>query len=73
MQQLNVLPLGAGLFDLLENISIVTLLATYPTQLTFVAWLSTLFTMAKIGFLGVSTLLILFGVVTAVANKLKKH
>lgn len=73
MQQLNVLPLGAGLFDLLENISIVTLLATYPTQLTVVAWLGTLFTMAKIGFLGVSILLVLFGVVRVVANKLTEH
>ena len=72
MQQLNVLPLGAGLFDLLENISIVTLLATYPAQLTVVAWLGTLFTMAKIGFLGLSTLLILFGLIRAAANKLKK-
>jgi hypothetical protein len=73
VQQLNVLPVGAGLFDLLENISIVTLLATYPAQLTVVAWLGTLFTMTKVGFLGVSTLLILFGVVRAATNKIKEQ
>ncbi len=73
MQQLNVLPVGAGIFDLLENISIVTLLATYPDQLTIVAWLGTLFTTTKMGFLAVSTLLISFGVVSAAANKLKEQ
>ena len=73
MQQLNVLPLGAGLFDLLENVCIVTLLATYPARLTVVAWLGTLFTMTKIGLLAVSIPLILFGVIKAAANKLKKQ
>ncbi|MFQ6000204.1 MAG: hypothetical protein ACE5LG_00880 [Anaerolineae bacterium] len=73
LQKLNVLPLGAGLFDLLENISIVTLLTAYPAQLTVVAWLSTVCTMSKASFLGVSTLLILFGVVRAAMNRFKKQ
>ena len=73
LQKLNVLPVGAGLFDLLENISIVTLLTAYPAQLTIVAWLSTVCTMSKISFLGVSTLLILFGVVRAAMNRFKKQ
>jgi len=73
LQKLNVLPVGAGLFDLLENISIVTLLAAYPAQLTVVAWLSTVCTMSKTSFLGVSTLLILFGVVRAAMNRFKKQ
>lgn len=73
LQKLNVLPVGAGLFDLLENISIVTLLTAYPAQLTVVAWLSTVCTMSKISFLGVSTLLILFGVVRAAMNRFKKQ
>lgn len=73
LQKLNVLPVGAGLFDLLENISIVTLLTAYPAQLTVVAWLSTACTMSKISFLGVSTLLILFGVVRAAMNRFKKQ
>ncbi len=37
LQRLNLLPVGAGLFDVLENISIVTLKSFYPTQLTIVA------------------------------------
>ena len=65
LQMLNVLPAGAGLFDLLENIGIVTLLAIYPAQPVIVAWLSTVCTMIKVSFLGVSTLLILIGLVKA--------
>ena len=72
LQRLNLLPLGAGLFDLLENISIVTMLSAYPAPRTFVAWLSTLFTMSKISFLAVSALLILFGLVKAATNKFRR-
>jgi hypothetical protein len=73
LQYLNVLPLGAGLFDLLENLSIVTMLASYPAKLTMVAWLSTVCTISKMSFLGVSVLLILIGVVIAAVNKFKKQ
>jgi len=65
---LNVLPVGAGLCDLLESICIVTLLAVYPAQPAAVAWLSTICTMSKMGFLGVSALLILVGLVAAAAK-----
>jgi len=73
LQKLNLLPVGAGLSDLLENLCIVTLLAVYPAQPAAVAWLSTVCTVSKMGFLGVSTLLILVGLVTAVVNGLKKQ
>lgn len=73
MQRMNVLPIGAGLFDLLENISIVTLLATYPARLTGVAWLSTVCTMSKVSIIGASTLLILFAVIKAAANRFRKQ
>ena len=73
LQKLNVLPAGAGLFDLLENISIVTLLTVYPTQPVVVAWLSTVCTMIKVSFLGVSTLLILIGLVKGAMNRFKKQ
>jgi hypothetical protein len=73
LQELNVLPVGAGLFDLLENVSIVTLLAVYPAQPAVVAWLSTVCTMSKISFLGMSTLLILVGLVKAAANAFRKQ
>jgi hypothetical protein len=67
-----MVPVGAGLFDLLENLSIVILLLAYPTQYSIVAWLSTVFTMSKIIPLGVSILLILIGVVGAALNRFKK-
>lgn len=73
LQKLNLLPLGAGLSDLLENISIVILLLAYPAQPTAVAWLSTCFTMSKMSFLGASTLLILLGIVRAAMNSFKKQ
>ena len=72
LQKLNVVPVVAGLFDILENISIVILLTTYPAQLAVVAWISTVFTMSKIILLGVSTLLILIGVVGAAMHRFKK-
>ncbi len=71
--RMNLLPLGAGLFDLLENISIVTLLSAYPAQPTAVAWLNTVFTLSKISFLAVSALLIIFGLVKAATNKFKRQ
>jgi hypothetical protein len=37
LQKLNVVPAGAGIFDLLENIGIVSLLAVYPAQPVAVA------------------------------------
>jgi len=73
LQKLNVLPVGAGLFDLLENICIVTLLAVYPAQPVIVAWLSTVCTMSKMSFLGVSALLILVGLVKAAMNRFTKQ
>ena len=73
LQKWNVLPVGAGLFDLLENICIVTLLTVYPAQPAVVAWLSTVSTMSKMSFLGMSTLLILVGLVKAAMNRFMKQ
>jgi hypothetical protein len=73
LQKLNVLPAGAGLFDVLENIGIVTLLTLHPTQPVVMSWLSTVCTMIKVSFLGVSTLLILTGLVEAAMNRFKKQ
>ena len=70
LQRLNLLPVGAGLFDLLENISIVTMLAVYPARPVAVAWLSTLCTMAKVSLLAISILLILPGIIKAILSRL---
>jgi hypothetical protein len=71
-QRLNLLPFGAGLCDLLENLCIVTLLAVYPAQPAAVAWLSTICTVSKMGFLSVSALLILVGLVAAAVKALSR-
>jgi len=73
LQILNVVPVGAGVFDVLENVSIVILLLAYPARPTVVAWLSTAFTMSKTFFLALSALLILIGVVGAALNRFKKQ
>lgn len=69
MQKWNVLPFGALLFDLLENLGIVTLLSVYPSTPVIVAVLTTLLTMVKWTFAAGSILLILFGLGMAAKNR----
>lgn len=73
MRKLNVMPLGAWFFDLLENLNIVTMLSMYPAKPTALAWLLFLLTTVKWLFAGVSILLILFGLVMAIKNGFKKQ
>lgn len=72
-RRLNLVPLGAGLFDVFENISIVVLLLAYPAQPTAIAWVGTVCTMSKMSFFVASTGLILFGIVRAAMNRFKKQ
>jgi hypothetical protein len=71
IRKLNVLPVGAWLFDLLENITIVSLLAIYPLQPNALAWVLILLTHIKWLFAGASILLILVGLIMAIKNKFK--
>lgn len=72
MRKLNVLPVGAWFFDLLENITIVILLSMYPgSQPTGLAWVLIILTHIKWLFAGATILLILIGLVMAVRNKFK--
>ncbi len=73
MQNLNVVPFGAWLFDLLENIGIITMLSVYPSTPAMVAWLSAVFTLVKWTFAGASLILILLGLVKAALNGFKKQ
>ncbi|CAG0950062.1 hypothetical protein ANRL4_00018 [Anaerolineae bacterium] len=73
MRKFNVTPLGAWLFDLLENIVIVILLSVYPSQPVVLAWILVLLTTVKWVFAGASMLLILVGLVVAIKNKFKKQ
>lgn len=59
----NLVPLGAGAFDYLENISIVTMLVKYPVHQNGVATAAGYFTLAKWVFSGLSLLLIVVGLV----------
>jgi hypothetical protein len=73
MQTLNVLPVGAAVFDLLENACIVGMLSVYPAQPRIVAWLATGCTMIKGCFLCLSLLLVLVGLVRVAMNRFRKQ
>jgi hypothetical protein len=69
LRPLNLLPFSGGLADLLENLSIVLLLAMHPTQPAAIAWLATCFTMLKMSLLALSALLVPPGLVAAALNR----
>ncbi len=73
MHKYNVVPFGAFLFDMLENICIVIMLSVHPSQPALVAWLGTIITMIKWGFAVATILLILTGLVMALKNGFKKQ
>jgi hypothetical protein len=72
LQNLNVIPFTVWFFDLLENICIVTMISLFPSKIIVIAWLATLFTMFKWCLFGVSIVLVLTGITTAVINSFKK-
>ncbi len=74
IQRWNVTPMGAWLFDLLENLGIVTMLSIYPVTPTWLAWLTAIFTMTKWCFAGVSIVLALVGAAAAIRKTfLRSH
>ena len=73
MQRYNVVPFGAWLFDLLENICIVTMLSIYPSSPSALAWISAIFTLVKWLSAGVSIVLLLLGLIKAAKNGFKKQ
>jgi hypothetical protein len=73
MQKFNVLPFGSWLFDLLENICIVTMLTIYPSTPPALAWISAVFTLVKWLFAGATVILLLIGLIMAVKNGFKKQ
>jgi hypothetical protein len=73
MMKLNVMPLGAWFFDLLENLYIVALLSMYPAKPTALAWSLMILTTVKWAFAGASIALILVGLVMAAKNRFKKQ
>lgn len=71
LRKWNVAPVGAFVFDLLENTTIVTLLSIFPSQPVILGWLLFIFTAVKWLFAGISILLILLGLGLAIKNKFK--
>ena len=69
-QRLNLVPFGAWLFDLLENVSIVRMISSYPSELTATAWLATVFTMLKWSFVAASIALVVIGAGLALRSEL---
>lgn len=69
IQKYNVVPFGAWLFDLFENLCIVAMLSIYPSTPAVLAWISTIFTMVKWLFAAVSITLLLYGYVKAGMNR----
>jgi hypothetical protein len=73
MHKYNVVPFGAWLFDLFENLSIVAMLSIYPSEPALLAWIATIFTMLKWLFAIVTILLLLTGLIKAAMNGFKKQ
>jgi len=73
MQKYNVVPFGGWLFDLLENLGIVSMLSVFPSTPSALAWVTAVFTFIKWLFAGASGVLILVGLVRAAMNRFKKQ
>ena len=72
IQQLNLVPFAALVFDILENLGIVSLLSTYPQQFTWLAILTIILNVIKWVFAGGSVVLVFIGLFGALVAKLKK-
>jgi hypothetical protein len=73
MQRMNVVPFGAWLFDLLENIGIVSMLSIFPSTPVALAALTSVFTLIKWLFAFASMLLVLVGLVMALKNGFRRQ
>ena len=73
MQKLNIVPLGAWCFDLLENLNIVAMLSLYPAMLAGMAWMAALSTLLKWLFVGMTIILIVLGFGMAWKNRFRRR
>ena len=63
LQKLNLVPFGALLFDVLENIGVASLLTAYPQRFIWLAGYTVIMNFIKWILAGTSTLLVVFGLV----------
>ena len=73
MQKWNVMPVGAWLFDMLENTGIVSMLLMYPSKPEVIAWLTMLFGSLKWVFFVLTMGLVVVGLVRAAMNGFRKQ
>jgi hypothetical protein len=73
MQKWNVMPVGAWVFDMLENTGIVSMLIMYPSKPEVMAWLTMLFGSLKWAFFLLTMGLVLVGLVRAAMNRFRKQ
>lgn len=73
MQKWNVMPMGAWLFDMLENSGIVSMILMHPSRAELMAWLTMLFGTVKWAFALASFGLVLVGLVKAAMNGFRKQ
>lgn len=69
---LNIFPLAALLFDVLENLAITRMMMAYPAQPVWAAWVATVSTMFKFSILYASLVLVLIGVAGALLARFSK-
>jgi hypothetical protein len=67
----NTIPFACMAFDLLENVTIVLLLTSYPQQSSTVAVLCEIFKLLKWLSFGAAILLVVFGVGARIKNRIK--
>jgi hypothetical protein len=70
LRRLNLLALGT-VFDLLENVCLVSMIAVYPARPAAFAWLKIFFTMSKYGFMLLIGLAVVIGFGAAVMKGFK--
>lgn len=73
MQKWNVMPVGAWIFDILENSGIVSMLLMYPSKPDVLAWITMLFGSLKWAFFLITMGLVLVGLVKAAMNRFRKQ
>jgi hypothetical protein len=73
MQKWNVMPMGAWLFDLLENVGTVSMVSMYLAQPSILAWITMFVGTLKWAFALISIGLVLVGLVRAALNGFRKQ
>ena len=73
MQRMNAVPVGGFLFDLLENLGIVSMLSIYPSIPAVLAWIIMIISTVKWLFAIASLGLIFVGLARAAMNRFRKE